>query len=1094
MAERKRSASDPTSTLVNSSIVKTFGFAACRGSGCNLRWSVLLLVAVIAVLPAGAAPLFDRDASGFGDVWELVYGVNGLVPGEDDDGDGWTNAQEFAAGSDPNDSESVPPIVRTTMAGPDVVVSWDSRPGKRYTLFAAGTLVAPDWTPIGDSITATGVVTELSVPDAADEPQQFFQVTVADVDTDSDGVPDWDELRVGGFDPAVAQSAVPGQSDRVSLTQRLDVTGNTVSLTIPVSDAYEKEQVAARIQIRRTGSLQAITAKIAITGNADVQKGSASGVDYTLESSVGSVSAGAIEIPFGVEVVDVLIRPVLDARNEVPETLNVTLLADPDYLLGAGTTGAVVIRDAANTDANRRLFAAYLRPQDGVVSQGSGFSTVILNGDNTIGLLDLAFGGLSAPQFQAHIRVEATPGGTGPVITNLPRGTVSDFAWSVRAAQFLTTDQATLDALFSGQLYVSVASNAAIEGELRGDYALTDGSFDAELPDAPPPIAALSGEARTRDVARFLTQATFGPKPGEVEALDQTIDQQYGGDRIAAFSAWIDQQFADDQTNQLDYVYAADGQEWAQRGTTPTTYIGGNQPGTSNRRRAWWTISTQANDQLRQRAAFALSEIFVISEFHTEVRTRHYGAANYYDILATYASGNFRDLLGAVSRSPMMGVYLSHLKNQKAVVDPATGSVLISPDENYAREVMQLFSIGLVKLRLDGALALTSAGKPEITYDNDDITELARVLTGWSFSKGHGALSQGYPVIDNQSFTRNNGPSYFQASWLNPMKNFPAFHDTGAKTVLGQPIPAGLNGEQDLDAALEILFRHPNVAPFISRRLIQRFVTSTPSAGYVYRVAQAFEDDGTGTRGNLRAVIKAILLDPEARDLAKTNDPKFGKQKEPIIRYIQFLRAFGGVSQLPLADLGGFGLPPDQIDNFPMGVTRYRYGETDNVLGQTPLKAPTVFNWFLPDYAPGGAIAAAGIFAPEMQISTENQVVEAVNYHRSLVFNGTGQSTAALFGATDQNLDNVQIDRAPWDAMYNAQVAAGKTPREAITVVVDALDLLLTAGNLKAKYAGAPTPNPRESILVAGTNSTGTDRIRNVIYLFAASPEYLHQK
>ncbi|WP_052573978.1 DUF1800 family protein [Haloferula sp. BvORR071] len=316
---------------------------------------------------------------------------------------------------------------------------------------------------------------------------------------------------------------------------------------------------------------------------------------------------------------------------------------------------------------------------------------------------------------------------------------------------------------------------------------------------------------------------------------------------------------------------------------------------------------------------------------------------------------------------------------------------------------------------------------------------------------------------------------------------------------MGSAIPSGLAGQADLDAALDIIFAHPNVAPFISRQLIQRLVTSNPSRGYVYRVAQKFENNGSGTRGNLKAVIKAILLDPEARDLQLVQQVGYGKQKEPIVRYIQLLRAFDGKSALPLSALSAYGYPEGQLDNFPTGTTLYRYPNTDDALGQTPQNAPTVFNWFLPGFNPGGELAAAGLVAPELQLSTETGVIRTANYANTIIQNNDGQNVNRLVGSTDALEENVKLDRSTYEQLYDARITAGDSVAQAATVVLDQLDLLLTAGNFKASYAAAATPNPRSIVIntVASLDpatTTTAARVKELLYLLATSPEYVNQK
>ena len=277
--------------------------------------------------------------------------------------------------------------------------------------------------------------------------------------------------------------------------------------------------------------------------------------------------------------------------------------------------------------------------------------------------------------------------------------------------------------------------------------------------------------------------------------------------------------------------------------------------------------------------------------------------------------------------------------------------------------------------------------------------------------------------------------------------------------------------------------------------LIQRLVTSNPSRGYIYRVAQRWVQ----TSGNLGEVIKAILLDYEARSLPLLDNVTFGKEKEPIIRYVATLRALGGTSKMPLADLVPYGYPAAELAKFPTGASVYRYSTTDTDLGQSPLRAPTVFNWFLPDYAPGGAVAAAGLVAPEFQITSESQVIAAINYHYQVSYSTSGQSVSSLpiYLSTD---DDVKNDLAPFYALYDNAIAAKLTVTDAVTQVVDAFDQLLCAGHLKARYAAATVPNPRRTIIdtvvsTSPTSSTPTsNRVRTALYLVLTAPEFIIQK
>jgi hypothetical protein len=458
--------------------------------------------------------------------------------------------------------------------------------------------------------------------------------------------------------------------------------------------------------------------------------------------------------------------------------------------------------------------------------------------------------------------------------------------------------------------------------------------------------------------------------------------------------------------------------------------------------------------------AAALQEIVVISENDQTVRDRHYGCANYWDMLAQNAFGKYRTILENVTYSPMMGIYLSHLRNRTRYV---SGGVEIFPDENYAREIMQLFSIGLVQRHPDGSLVLDSSGLLLPTYDQTDITELARVMTGFCFGARHANATvmrfsangntmeprtvRVSPQIEIQgvnftNFSEGGGEGWWQAPYIYPMKvlgraagvtyhdfNPYVYVDHSQDPPVNSTIPgvskvlfAGKRGEKQLplvniqnmsdvathaeaekevglalnalagnptDTQYSDSVGHPNTPVFISRLLIQRFTTSNPSPGYLFRVQQAYRD----SNGNLGAVIKAILLDFEARSLVLADTiPGHGRMKEPLMHYTEMLRGLKATSGSPLANLNqmrlGYGLtdsmsnapyPTSELNKFPVGATRLRMGDLTNTIGQSPQKAPSVFNWFLPDYVPPGNMAKAGLFAPELQIDTESVLVNRVN-------------------------------------------------------------------------------------------------------------------
>ncbi|MBT8098777.1 MAG: DUF1800 domain-containing protein, partial [Gammaproteobacteria bacterium] len=412
----------------------------------------------------------------------------------------------------------------------------------------------------------------------------------------------------------------------------------------------------------------------------------------------------------------------------------------------------------------------------------------------------------------------------------------------------------------------------------------------------PPPPAppADPTTAELNAASRLAAQATFGMSYSEIDALARQGE-----------SAWLDSQFArpvtDHKSIVTDLVQRRAAGEFAPYEQDIEYLI-------LFRRLAWWHRTATANDALRQRIAFALSEIFVVSDNVDDLIINPYALSDYYDTLLEGAFGNFRDLLLDVSLHPAMGIYLSHVNNRRS--DPINN---IFPDENYAREVMQLFSIGLFELNIDGSLRLDDDGDPIPTYSNTEIREFAKIFTGLSFG-------------GNDAFFGNPIPDF-----LSPMRMFDAQHEAGAKNLLnGTVVPAGQTGMQDIEAAVDNLFNHPNVGPFIGKQLIQRLVTSNPSPAYIERVALAFNDNGSGVRGDMRAVLRAVLLDPEAAAIPASAS-SFGKLREPVVRYASLLRQFGANSD----------------DGF-IANTGYFLQELGK---QHPLSAPSVFNFFLPAHS-----------------------------------------------------------------------------------------------------------------------------------------------
>jgi uncharacterized protein (DUF1800 family) len=500
---------------------------------------------------------------------------------------------------------------------------------------------------------------------------------------------------------------------------------------------------------------------------------------------------------------------------------------------------------------------------------------------------------------------------------------------------------------------------------------------------------------------RFLNQTTFGATEAEAQRL---ID--------IGTEAWIDDQMLQPASLQLPHL----------RSLPRPPELTELQP---DRVDIWFRNVLSGDDQLRQRVAFALSEIMVVSQL-SDLGNLTYALADYYDLLARNAFANYRDLIQEVTLHPAMGIYLSMLGNEKP--DDALN---IRPDENYARELMQLFSIGLVKLNLDGSTVTDDDGLPVPTYDQSIIEGFAHVYTGWHFA-GAASFKQAFPNDNNQTV---------------PMQLYPEFHDTGEKLVLnGETIPAGQTGEEDLADALDNIFNHSNVGPFIAIRLIHRLVTSNPSPAYVERVVTVFNDNGSGVRGDLAAVVKAILLDDEARPAISVETD--GKVKEPLLRLTQVWRAYDATS----------------------ASGRYPFVSVSSVLGQGPLQSPSVFNFFSPFYAPPGEIRDAGLAAPELGIATEYQNTLVTNYLFYQSFALTSES-----GSLQPDHVYINID-------------------EEIAVAADADALVdLVAEKL---VAGDISPTLRDE-MVAMVNrfpeSEEAIRVGEVIYLISTSPEFAIQ-
>ncbi len=913
------------------------------------------------------------------------------------------------------------------------------------------------------------------------------------------------------------------------------------------------------------------------------------------------------------------------------------------------------------------LYAANMVAQAGALSSGVGSATLRLSADESQAVLRFSYSGLSAPETAMHIHADTYLGknSQGQIVFDIDTATAEldgSYVWTIEPSGPLSAADIR-EIIKQGKSYINIHSAAYTSGEINGHFGLANGTATF----TPPPIAPLwvKDHASSNSAARFLQQATFGASPAEIKAL-----------KSLGYEGWINKQFKLRVSGHLTNVFA---------NANPDP--GDAYPGelTFN---TWWKQSVTAPDQLRQRVAFALSQILVVSE-SGPLEDNPRALSAYYDVLLKHAFGNYRDLIEAVTLSPAMGIYLDMRRNEKG--DLASGR---HPNENYAREILQLFSVGLNRMWPDGSLVLSSEGNLVPTYDQDVIIGFAHVFTGWNYWQTNQA---------NKRLPSNWSPS---ANYTNPMVLVPTRHELGTKRLLDSVIlPAswGSNANpgftnydhycsQDLEQALDNIFANENVGPFLCRQLIQRLVTSHPSRDYVYRVVQKFNDNGEGERGDLQAVIKAVLLDYEARSTNSLAVPTHGKQREPLLRATSMARALPAPLPVRAAfkQLGtviavktsrphrlstgndvylgfsGNAAPPSRIYdvasisnantflvNISNGENIGTYGQTGNVitvtnsghglsvsnrlyltftsggarsgiytvtsvasgsvftvaaadsatragscafpkwtgggfvqsgsnitfttvgphglsagkyvyvefpnggsvtngtyrvtkvdganrftiavfasssrtesdplllplipasatssgsvtihyntwdmdytdggssssLSQTPLNAPTVFNYFFPDYKSPGLLASAGLTTPEFQLTSDTSVVLQMNFLTGGIF--SGGNTNGLSSFTGGN-GSIGLDIGPW-------MTPAATSNTGIPGVVDALNTLLCSGQLSvsakaiivsyvADTARFPLTSP------APTHSQMRDRVRAVLHLIVSSPEFIVQK
>jgi uncharacterized protein (DUF1800 family) len=523
-----------------------------------------------------------------------------------------------------------------------------------------------------------------------------------------------------------------------------------------------------------------------------------------------------------------------------------------------------------------------------------------------------------------------------------------------------------------------------------------DGSGPVASPPSPPPVASPPPppSITAAQASRFLAQATMGTTRTAISDV-----------RSMGYSAWISAQFGMKRaTTHWDWLVAS----------------GYNVSGNINNQAGFdatlWRQMIVEPDQLRQRIGFALLDMLVVGIDGVNLNWKQFAVAAYVDVLLDNAFGNYRTILEAITTNAAMGSFLTFLNNRKA--NAATGAM---PDENYARELMQLFALGLYRLNADGTL-VSSGGAAVETYGQSDVSQLARIFTGLQLASSDSTTPDRYrlPLVMNS-----------------------ALNETGTSTFLGATVSGG--GMAAIKAALDTIFAHPNLPPFVSRQLIQRLVTSNPSPAYVGRVSAAFADNGGGVRGDMKAVIRAILLDDEARSDAALSSASAGKLREPVIRLTNWARAFGATSA---------------SDAWAIGDT----SSASTRLAQSAGRSQTVFNFFRPGYVPANTgISAAGLVAPEFQLANEQSVVAYVNFMQLVVADTIGDVKADY-----SDLTSIAADSAALVDEVNLRLAANQLSAATVTAIRSAVDSV------------APT-----------TTNGPVNRAAIAILLTLASPDYL---
>ncbi len=553
----------------------------------------------------------------------------------------------------------------------------------------------------------------------------------------------------------------------------------------------------------------------------------------------------------------------------------------------------------------------------------------------------------------------------------------------------------------------------------------------------------------TVGAARFLSNATLGANYEMIKYVNQI-----------GVKPWIDEQMSVPPYSYLETYRAIYDHIVSEQSVVPNLIVADSIPFQEYMGFAFYEHLFTKPDVLRQRVAFALSQIFVITRTASFILNRGFGISDYYDVLYQGAFGNFRDLLEEVTLHPIMGVYLSHLKNKKA--DITAG---VFPDENFAREIMQLFTIGLFELNMDGTLKLDAHGNATPTYDIKDVEELAKVFTGLS-----GGAYDPQSVFYQQNRSLIFNAPFNQFDYTVPMIMYNEFHDSGIKIlVTGDTLPAGQSGVKDISDVLDMLFHHPNTAPFIAKRLIQHMVKSNPSPAYVQRISLVFEDNGAGVRGDMAAIIKALLTDPEAINCEWIGDTNNGKLIQPLERFINLFLAF---------DL-----------KTPSGKYYFRdINVFQDQLEQSFLNAPSVFNFFSPFFAESNFVEPADLVSPEFQIF---HAISSINY-LNILESSLKRHPFHNFTSIHPDIGILQANTADVPILdFDDELLIYQT--QGIQALLNRLNLILCRGQLSQQTMDiiSYTINQYQSTI---SSYTSRNALNDAIYFVMASPDYIIQK